>query len=147
MLNEDYRDMLRILSENDARFLLVGAYAMSVYGFPRATGDFDIWVEATPENSKKIYASIGEFGGSRIEISELTFSEEGIIFQIGVVPRRIDIITSIDGVRFQDAYENRTIVEIDGLHIPCISKDDLIQNKRSTQREKDKLDAAYLSRH
>jgi hypothetical protein len=147
MLNEDYRDMLRILLENEVRFLVVGAYALGVYGHPRATADFDLWVDAAPDNSKKLYASIGKYGGSRTAITEQTFTEEGIIFQIGVAPRRIDIMTSIDGVRFQEAYANKTIVEIEGLQIPCISKNDLIKNKRSTNREKDKLDAEQLSRH
>ncbi len=146
MLNEDYRDMLQILFENEVRFLLIGAYAMAVHGYPRATADFDIWIEATPENSRKLYASLGKYGTPRIDISETSFAEEGIIFQIGVAPRRIDILTSIDGVRFQEAYANKTIVEIEGLCIPCLSKDDLIKNKRATHREKDKLDADYLAR-
>jgi len=81
-----------------------------------------------------------------VEISEQTFTEEGIIFQIGIAPRRIDIITHIDGVRFQDAYKAGKVIEVEGLRIPFLSKEDLIKNKRSTGREKDKLDAEYLSR-
>jgi len=146
MLNEDYRDMLQILLGNEVYFLVVGAYAMGVYGYPRATGDFDIWVDTSPENSKKVYSSLAKFGAPLTDISEKTFTEEGIVFQIGIAPRRIDIITHIDGVRFKDAYESREVIEVEGLHIPFISKNDLIKNKRSTGREKDKLDADYLSR-
>ncbi|MBP1699672.1 MAG: hypothetical protein H6Q41_4860 [Deltaproteobacteria bacterium] len=147
MLNEDYRDMLQILLGNKVRFLVVGAYAMGAYGFPRATGDFDIWVDTSPENSKKVYSSLSRFGAPLTEISEETFTEEDIVFQIGIAPRRIDILTHIDGVRFKDAYESKVVIEVEGLPIPFISKNDLIKNKRSTGREKDKLDADYLSRN
>ena len=147
MLNEDYRDMLQILLGNKVRFLVVGAYAMGAYGFPRATGDFDIWVDTSPENSKKVYSSLSRFGAPLTEISEETFTQEDIVFQIGIAPRRIDILTHIDGVRFKDAYESKVVIEVEGLPIPFISKNDLIKNKRSTGREKDKLDADYLSRN
>ena len=147
MLNEDYRDMLQILLGNKVRFLVVGAYAMGAYGFPRATGDFDIWVDTSPENSKKVYSSLSRFGAPLTEISEETFTEEDIVFQIGIAPRRIIILTHIDGVRFKDAYESKVVIEVEGLPIPFISKNDLIKNKRSTGREKDKLDADYLSRN
>ncbi|HCG76856.1 MAG: hypothetical protein COZ37_00770 [bacterium (Candidatus Ratteibacteria) CG_4_10_14_3_um_filter_41_18] len=144
MLNEDYKEILQILLNNKVKFLIVGAYAMGIYGYPRATGDFDIWVEASIENSKKIYKSLSEFGAPLSDINEKTFSEEGIIFQIGVAPRRIDVITYIDGVRFRDAYKAKTNVEIENLKIPFLSKQDLIKNKKSTGREKDKLDIKYL---
>lgn len=145
MLNEDYREMLQILLGNDVRFLVVGAYALGAYGYPRATGDFDIWVDTSPDNSKKIYASLAQFGAPLSDISETTFTEEGIMFQIGIAPRRIDLITHIDGVDFKEAYETKKVIEVDHLRIPFISRDNLIKNKRSTGREKDKLDAEYLS--
>ena len=107
MLNEDYRDALHTLLNNDVRFLVVGAYALGAYGYPRATGDFDIWVDTSMENSKKIYVSLAEFGAHLADISEQTFTEKGIIFQIGIAPRRIDIITCIDGVDFREAYEKK----------------------------------------
>src|SRR3990167_3885355 len=103
MLNEDYKEILQILLNNKVGFLIVGAYAMGAYGYPRATGDFDIWVEASTKNSKKIYKSLSEFGAPLSDITEKTFAEEGIFFQIGVAPRRIDIITHIDGVIFKEA--------------------------------------------
>jgi hypothetical protein len=147
MLNEDYRDALHILLSNEVRFLVVGAYALGAYGYPRATGDFDIWVDASIENSKKIYVSLAEFGARLADISEQTFAEKGIVFQIGIAPRRIDIITCIDGVDFREAYEKKEVIEVDGLNIPFLSKEDLIKNKRSTGREKDRLDAENLSRN
>lgn len=147
MLNEDYRDMLQNLLDHDVCFLVVGAYALGAYGYPRATGDFDIWVDTTSDNSRKIYASLTKFGAPLSNISETTFTEEGIIFQIGIAPRRIDIITHIDGVKFKDAYKSKNIFDIGGLKIPFLSKENLIKNKRATGREKDRLDADSLDRN
>ena len=144
MLNEDYKEMLQILLNNKVRFLVVGAYAMGAYGYPRATGDIDIWVEASSENSEKIHQSLSEFGAPLSEVTKTTFCEEGIVFQIGVAPRRIDIITKIDGVDFNKAYSDKQKMEIEGIKIPFLSKEDLIKNKESTGREKDQLDAKYL---
>ena len=144
MLNKDYKEMLQILLKNRVKFLVVGAYAMGAYGYPRATGDIDIWVESSPENSEKIYQSLSEFGAPISDIEQKTFCEEGIVFQIGLAPRRIDIITKIEGVNFQNAYSDKREIEVEGIKIPFISKEDLIKNKESTGREKDKLDAKYL---
>ena len=144
MLNEDYKEMLQLLLDNKVNFLVVGAYAMGAYGYPRATGDFDIWVEASSENAKRVYKSLADFGAPLVEVTEQTFCELGIMFQIGVAPRRIDIITKIDGVEFDKAYPRRHQIQIDDLNIPFISKENLIKNKLSTGRQKDKLDADYL---
>ena len=126
------------------RFLVVGAYALAAYGYPRATGDFDIWVEATEENSKKIVTSLMQFGAPVGQVSKETFAEQGIIFQIGVTPRRIDILTHIDGVDFQEAYRTRENIILEGVSLPFLSKENLIKNKKSTGREKDILDARTL---
>jgi hypothetical protein len=144
MLNEDYKDILQIFSKNRVRFLVVGAYAMAVYGYPRATGDFDIWVEASVENSERIYKSLLDFGAYVKDIDEKTFAEKEIIFQIGVIPRRIDIITHIDGVDFTAAYKTKQIILLENLEIPFLSKENLIKNKESTGRLKDKADADSL---
>ncbi|OGW76017.1 MAG: hypothetical protein A2Z72_02005 [Omnitrophica bacterium RBG_13_46_9] len=144
MLNEDYKEMLQNLLDNKVKFLIVGAYAMGAYGYPRATGDLDIWVEASTENSKRIYKSLTIFGTPLSDITKNTFSEKGIIFQIGVPPRRIDIITHIDGVDFQTAYETKEEIAVENIKIPFLSKENLIKNKESTGREKDRLDAGYL---
>lgn len=144
MLNEDYKEMLQILLGNETKFLVVGAYAMGAYGYPCATGDFDIWIEPSRENAKKVYSCLAQFGAPLAEITEETFCQEDVIFQIGVAPRRIDIITKIDGVEFDKAYAEREEIEIEGISIPFISKKNLIKNKLSTGREKDRLDAEYL---
>ena len=145
MLNEDYKEMLQILLRNEVNFPVVGAYAMAAYGYPRATGDFDIWVDTTLENSQRIYKSVSDFDAPLAEITERTFTEKGIVFQIGVAPRRIDIITHIDGVEFHNAYQDKEEVEMENMKIPFLSKSNLIKNKRSTGREKDKIDIIYLT--
>ncbi len=147
MLNEDYKEILQILLSNKAKFLIVGAYAMGAYGYPRATGDFDIWVEASAENSKKLYKSLSEFGAPLSNVTEKTFAGKRIIFQIGVAPRRIDIITHIDGVAFKEAYKTKEFIEIENLRVPFLSKENLIKNKESTGREKDRLDVDYLKKN
>ncbi len=144
MLNEDYKDMLQSLLGNEVKFLIIGAYALAAYGYPRATGDFDIWVEASPENSKKILSSLISFGSPTSELTEITFAQKGIVFQIGVAPRRIDLITHIDGVDFNNAYPSRTIIVMEGLNLPFISKENLIKNKKATGRDKDLVDVKHL---
>ena len=146
MLNSDYKDMLQALSDNGVRFLLVGAYAMGAHGYPRATGDIDIWVEPSIENSERVYRSVAAFGAPLHEIDQATFATPGVVFQIGVAPRRIDIITAISGVRFDEAHQHRQIVEMEGLSVPILSLGDLIQNKRATGRDKDRLDADHLEK-
>lgn len=145
MLNEDYKEMLQILLKNNVKFLVVGAYAMGACGYPRATGDIDLWVEASSANSKSIYKSLKDFGAPLSEIDEDTFNAQGLIFQIGVAPRRIDIITKIDGVVFSDAYNNKQEIELDGLKIPFLSKSDIIKNKKAAARDKDLIDIKYLN--
>lgn len=144
MLNEDYKDILQILLENKVKFLVVGAYAMAAHGYPRATGDFDIWVETSVENSKKTYKSLIDFGADIKDISEKTFTEKEIVFQIGVAPRRIDIITHIDGVDFPTAYKTKQDIMLESMKIPFLSKENLIKNKEATGRLKDKADADSL---
>lgn len=144
MLNDDYKEILHILSKNKVRFLVVGAYAMGVHGYPRATGDLDIWVDSSSDNSELIYKSLMEFGAPLSDINRDTFTEEGIVLQIGIAPRRIDIITLIDGVDFRSAYGEKFVVELEGVTIPFLSKEALIKNKESTGRDKDKVDVQYL---
>lgn len=146
MLNSDYKDMLQVLLDNNVKFLLVGAYAMGAHGYPRATGDIDIWVEPTAENSPKVYRSMKAFGAPLHDIDKSTFATPSVVFQIGVAPRRIDIITTLSGIEFDDAYQQRQIIEMEGMNIPILSFDDLIRNKRATGRDKDRLDADRLEK-
>jgi predicted nucleotidyltransferase len=146
MLNEDYKEMLQLLLEEQVDFMIVGAYALGTHGYPRATGDIDIWVKPNNINSEKLYKALTRFGAPLGQIQIDEFSTEGIIFQIGVIPRRIDIITKIDGVAYEEADEDKIIVEIEGLKIPVISLEKFIRNKMATGREKDELDIKTLTK-
>jgi predicted nucleotidyltransferase len=144
MLNEDYKEMLQCLLEENVRFLLVGAYAVAVYGYPRATKDIDIFVRAAPENASSLMKALARFGAPLSGVSESDFSTEGIVFQIGNSPRRIDILTRISGVEFERAYANRKTISVAGMDVPIISLEDLIANKRATGRTQDLADVEKL---
>jgi hypothetical protein len=138
--------MLENLLNEGVAFILVGAYALAAHGFPRATGDMDIWVKPDEKNSQKTYRALAKFGAPVSEIGEDEFSLPGLVFQIGVVPRRIDIITKISGVEFDEADADKIVVNIEELKIPVLSIDLLIRNKMATGREKDLLDAKLLKK-
>ena len=145
MLNKDYKDILESLLNEGVDFILVGAYALAAHGFPRATMDIDIWVNPAPENAKKVYAALVKFGAPIEKISVQELSGDDTIFQIGVAPRRIDILTQISGVDFKDAWEDTIKVTIDGLDINILSAAHLIKNKLVTGRPKDIEDVENLS--
>jgi len=144
MLNNDYKDMLLALSNRKAKFLLVGAYAMAVHGYPRSTMDIDLWIMPDPENSILVLQALEDFGAPSDNLTQSDLQKEGLIFQIGVAPRRIDIITSVDGLNFEEAFTNSQTIEIEGIPIQVLSIPDLIKNKRSTGRHKDLADAESL---
>ena len=144
MLNQDYKEMLQCLLEEKVRFLLVGAYALAVYGYPRATKDIDFFVRATPENASSLMRALIRFGAPVSDVSESDFSSEGIVFQIGNSPRRIDILTRISGVEFERAYANKEVISVEGLQLPVISLEDLIANKRASGRMQDLADVEKL---
>jgi predicted nucleotidyltransferase len=144
MLNKDYKEMLECLLEENVRFLLVGAYAVAVHGFPRATKDIDFFVWATPDNAANVMRALTKFGAPLHDISEADLSSEGTVFQIGNSPRRIDIITNISGVTFEQAHANRATIFIEGMEVPVISLNDLIANKRASARLQDLADVEKL---
>ena len=126
MLNEDYRHMLQALSNEKVRFLLIGAYALAAHGYPRATMDIDIWVMPSPQNADAVLRALHRFGAPLHNLTKEDLQNDETIFQIGVAPRRIDIITAASGLQFEDTYARSLSVNIEGIevHIPLI--DDLI---------------------
>ena len=144
MLNPDFRDMLLALSEENVEWLLVGAYALAAHGLPRATGDIDVWVNATTDNAPRLMAALKRFGAPMQQISESDFTAENIVFQIGLAPRRIDILTSVDGVTFSEAWQLKEAKEVEGIRVNVISRQHLLKNKRAVGRPKDLADAAWL---
>jgi len=144
MLNEDYKDMLRALSAEKVKFLLVGAYAMAAHGYVRATVDMDIWVMASPENAQAVLRALGRFGAPLFDLTAQDLQKEGTVFQIGVAPRRVDILTAASGLRFEEAFANSISTDIEGMDVRIPSREDLIRNKRACGRTKDLADAEAL---
>lgn len=144
LFNQDFKDMLFALSDANAEFLLVGAYALAAHGYPRATGDLDIWVHADPQNAARVFKSLAAFGAPLDDLTIEDLSKPGIVFQIGVEPSRIDILTAISGVDFNRAWDRRITIEIDGVCINVLGREDLIVNKRASGRPKDLVDADTL---
>jgi predicted nucleotidyltransferase len=146
MLNSDYKDILRALSDQKVKFILVGAYAIAVQGYPRTTMDIDFWVMPDPENADALLRALEQFGAPLQDLSKNDLQEEGVVFQIGVAPRRIDILTAIDGLTFEDAFTRSELLEIEGIPVHVLSIPDLITNKRATGRTKDLADAEMLEK-
>ncbi|MFM8248942.1 MAG: DUF6036 family nucleotidyltransferase [Acidimicrobiaceae bacterium] len=145
-LDKDFNEFVELFVAKDVRFLIVGGYALAAHGYPRATDDFDAWVWANSENAEKIVECLTEFGFGKLNLSADDFTTLDRVVQLGYPPYRIDIITSISGVEFDSAWANRLVIDVDGLQVPFIGRDDLLTNKRATGRPKDLLDVEYLTR-
>jgi hypothetical protein len=143
-MNQDFVDLLRGFLGADVRFLVVGAYALAVHGRPRATGDLDIWVDATPENAPRIMQALAQFGAPLHDVNELDFARPGVVYQIGVAPGRIDILTELTGLTFENAWPHHTLGRFGDVEVPVIGRDDLIRNKRATGRPRDLADIEAL---
>jgi len=143
-LHPDFKDFLRLLSSHNVKYLLVGGYAVGYHGYPRATGDMDIWIEMSKSNSKKIAATFRDFGMPNEAISESLFLEKNKVIRMGVPPVRLEVITSASGVDFNECYSNREVIEIDGIPINFISLQDIKKNKHAAGRYKDLEDLEHL---
>lgn len=146
-MNDDFRDLLSALAAAEARFLVVGAYAVGVHGRPRATKDLDVWIEASAENAARVMQALRQFGAPLMGLSEQDLAAPGVNFMMGVPPRRIDVLTQISGVEFRDAWGRRVEVAFgEGLRCPVISLEDLLANKRAADRPQDRADVEALER-
>lgn len=143
-MNRDFSDMLAALSAAGARYLMVGAHALAAHGLPRATGDLDIWIEPTPGNAERVWQGLNAFGAPLAALSESDLASDGLVYQIGIAPVRIDLLTSITGVSFAEAWPARLFVDSGDLRIPVIGRSHLIRNKRATGRPQDVVDADRL---
>lgn len=143
-LARDFRDLLQAFIDRDVRFLVVGAYALAILGRPRATGDLDVWIENTPENAARAHAALGEFGAPLHDLTLEDLARPGTVFQIGLAPLRIDVLTQLTGVEFGPAFVRRIEAEFEGVRVPVIGREDFLANKRATGRAKDLADAEQL---
>jgi hypothetical protein len=143
-MNQDFVDLLRAFVAHDVRFLIVGAYALAVHGRPRATGDLDVWVEPTPENAARVMAALAAFGAPLADVRADDFSRPGIVFQMGLPPRRIDVLTELTAVTFADAWPSRLRAPFGPVEVDYLGREAFIRNKRETGRHKDLGDLEAL---
>jgi hypothetical protein len=145
-VNRDFLDLLAAFLEAGVRFLVVGAHAMAVHGVPRATGDLDVWIAPDPGNADRAWAALVRFGAplAAMGVTRADFGRLDQVVQVGLPPRRIDILTSISGLGFEDAWPDRVTHETEGLAVPFIGRAALIRNKRASGRAKDLADLEAL---
>jgi predicted nucleotidyltransferase len=144
MLSRDFKEFVELLIKNKAEYLIVGGYAVAIHGYPRYTGDLDIWLNPTPENAKSIVKTVNEFGFSSFNLTESDFTKPGNVIQLGYPPLRIDLLTEVDGVSFNECFINRKEVEMDNLIVNFIGYEDLLKNKRESGRLRDMADIENL---
>jgi len=136
-MNQDFVDLLRAFIAHDVRFLIVGAYALAVHGRPRATGDLDIWVEPTPGNAARVMRALADFGAPLADVRPDDFSRPGVVFQIGLPPRRIDILTALSGLTFVESWPTRLRAPFGPIEVDYLGRDDFVRNKKHVGRAKD----------
>ena len=144
--NADFLDLLTALNAADARYLLVGGHAVGLFALPRATKDFDLWVEASRDNAQRVIAALRAFGAPMGPLTSDDLASPGNGFRMGDPPYRIEILTMISGVEFADAWPRRARYELDGVSCYVIALDDLIANKRAAGRPQDVADVRALER-
>lgn len=142
-LTQDYQDIIELFNKHKVRYLIAGAYAMAKVGYSRSTYDIDLWIEKTAENAQNIYKALDEFGVPFV-IEPDNFLEPNSVLQIGIEPNRIDILTDIDGLTFAEAWTNRQLANFDSIEAFTLAIQDLIKNKKASNRPKDRLDLAQL---
>ncbi|MDR7332649.1 nucleotidyltransferase [Roseateles asaccharophilus] len=143
MLNPDFKEFAELLNANGVEYLVVGGYALAAHGHPRYTGDIDFWLNPHADNLERLLTTLRQFGFGSLNLSTADFAPDSVI-QLGQPPRRIDLLMGIDGVAFEDCYERREIITVDGLALNFIGLDDFKANKRASGRHKDLADLDAL---
>jgi predicted nucleotidyltransferase len=145
-LAEDFEEFVRLLNRHNVEYMVVGGYAMAFHGKPRYTGDLDIWIKISETNAKMLVKVMDDFGMTSLGFEKSDFLRPGYISQIGYPPLRIDILNTIDGVQFEEAYQNRLILEEGDLKIVYIGLTDLLQNKIASGRKQDEVDVEEIKK-
>lgn len=143
-MEKDYEELLRLLNKHSVKYCIVGAYALAFYARPRYTKDMDILVGPSAENAGRILEALREFGFSSLPLSEQDFTEPGQIIQLGYEPVRIDLITAIEGMDFQEIWQNRTMGQFGQQQVSFIGVNDLIACKKIANRSQDRADLEVL---
>ena len=144
-LPRDFKELFVSLNANNVRYLLIGGYAVGVYGYSRTTNDIDIFVSDEPENAQRLTAALNDFGVGDGDLSEI-FPDQRSLVEIGVEPVKVQLMNFADGVAFDEAFERRNVIQVEDISITTISLDDLIANKRASGRHKDLDDVEMLER-
>jgi hypothetical protein len=147
-LNDDFRDVVVQFADSGVEFVIVGAFALAFHGAPRASGDIDLYVRPSDENAARVYAALLRFGAPLPAhgVAASDFAREGTVYQIGLPPRRIDVLTQISGVTFDEAWASRTTVDVAGRGVCIIGREALLKNKTAAGRPKDVADVARLTK-
>jgi len=143
-LPPDFKDFLRLLNLKQVEYLLIGGYAVSYYGYPRATGDMDFWIAINPQNAAKVVEVLKEFGFDVANLSVDLFLQENKVIRMGIPPLRLELLTTISGVEFVDCFQEKLVTQIDGIEINLISLKHLKVNKKASGRFKDLNDLENL---
>lgn len=143
-VEKDFEEFIKLLNYQKVKYLVVGAYALIYYTYPRNTGDINFFIETSSENAKKILKVIKDFGFESVELEEKDLTKPDSIIQFGFSPNRIDLITGISGVTFSEAYKNKVKARLGSEDVYLISPDDLLKNKKAANRTKDIADAELL---
>jgi len=144
VLNRDFKEFIESLNDNGVRYLVVGGYAVALHGYPRYTKDIDIWLERTPENAKRAIDALNQFGFGSLGLQAADFLEPDQIIQLGYPPARIDLLTTIPGVSFDECYKSRVVVDVDGVQVNFIDLENLKKSKRASGRYQDLADLENL---
>jgi hypothetical protein len=145
-VNSDFSDLLSLFNANHVKYMVIGGYAVTQYAEPRFTKDLDLWIKADPTNATAVYRALKEFGAPLADLTESDFAEEGYFYQMGVPPMRVDVLMSVTGLKFEEAWKRRVEVKFGELIVTFIAKEDLITVKRASGRPQDLIDAASLVR-
>ncbi len=143
-MSPDFRDLLSAFNAQGVDYLVVGAYALAAHGRVRATGDLDVWVRAAPDNAARVMKALTDFGAPLHDLTLTDLSRPGVVFQVGIAPLRIDILTGIDGVTFDEAWPARVQTRVFDQPVAVLSVEHLIRNKRAVGRAQDLADLEWL---
>jgi len=144
ILNQDFKEFIQSLNDNQVKYLIIGGYAVAFHGHPRYTKDLDVWIELSEQNAAHLVNALDIFGFGSLGLQTTDFLEPDQVIQLGYPPSRIDIIMTPKGIDFASCYEQRIIVEIEGIHFAFIDLDNLLRNKRATGRYQDLADVENL---
>jgi hypothetical protein len=144
MFTRDFKEFVELLNDHNVHYLIIGGYAVAVHGHPRYTKDLDIWIEPTPENAAKLIQALDQFGMESLGLKAEDFLDPDQVIQLGYPPNRIDLLTSVSGVKFDECYRDRVKITVNGIAIDFIDLENLRKNKKATGRHQDLADLENL---